>query len=79
MNRRATITTYITIMVITMMTRREVDELEARLWAELHGFNYFATSAASGTGVTDMFQAMLIMTISIIIRNIILIKQDNHN
>ena len=72
MNRRATITTYITIMVITMMTRREVDELEARLWAELHGFNYFATSAASGTGVTDMFQAMIIMIILIIILIIIL-------
>jgi len=37
--------------------RREVDELEARLWAELHGFTYFPTSAAAGTGVTDMFQA----------------------
>jgi len=37
--------------------KREVDELEARLWAELHGFNYFATSAASGSGVTEMFQA----------------------
>ena len=72
MNRRATITT---IMVITMMSRREVDELEARLWAELHGFNYFATSAASGTGVTDMFQAMLIMIIMIIILIIILIKK----
>ena len=60
MNRRATITT---IMVITMMSRREVDELEARLWAELHGFNYFATSAASGTGVTDMFQAIIMKMI----------------
>ena len=78
MNRRATITT---IMVITMMSRREVDELEARLWAELHGFNYFATSAASGTGVTDMFQAMIkiIIILILIILIIILIKKDNHN
>jgi len=37
--------------------RREVDELEARLWSELHGFTYFETSACSGSGVTDMFQA----------------------
>ena len=32
-----------TIIIIITITRREVDELEARLWAELHGFNYFAT------------------------------------
>ena len=30
--------------------------MEARLWAELHGFTYFETSAHSGQGVTDMFQ-----------------------
>ena len=52
------------------MYRREVDELEARLWAELHGFNYFATSAASGSGVTEMFQAIIM----IIIRKMIIIK-----
>ena len=52
------------------MYRREVDELEARLWAELHGFNYFATSAASGSGVTEMFQAIIM----IIIRKMIFIK-----
>ena len=61
------ITTTITSMTMITITRREVDELEARLWAELHGFNYFATSAASGTGVTDMFQAMIIMITMIII------------
>merc|ERR1719431_1097514 len=37
--------------------RREVDDMEARLWAELHGFNFFETSASSGVGITDMFQA----------------------
>lgn len=37
--------------------RREVDELEAKLWSELHGFSYFDTSACSGGGITDMFQA----------------------
>ena len=30
--------------------------MEARLWAELHGFTYFETSAHNGHGVTDMFQ-----------------------
>ena len=30
--------------------------MEARLWAELHGFNFFETSASTGTGITDMFQ-----------------------
>jgi len=37
--------------------RREVDELEAKLWSELHGFSYFDTSASNGSGITDMFQA----------------------
>jgi len=37
--------------------RREVDDMEARLWAELHGFNFFETSASTGVGITDMFQA----------------------
>ncbi len=32
-----------------------VDEIEAKLWAELHGFSYCETSAASGKGVGDMF------------------------
>jgi len=36
--------------------RRDVDEVEARLWAELHGFQYFETSAKTGHGITDMFQ-----------------------
>ena len=35
--------------------------MEARLWAELHGFNYFATSAASGAGVTDLFQVVVFL------------------
>jgi len=34
---------------------REVDEVEARLWAELHGFVYCETSANTGLGITDMF------------------------
>ena len=33
-----------------------VDETEARLWAELHGFPYCETSACTGQGVGDMFQ-----------------------
>jgi len=35
---------------------REVDEVEARLWAELHGFIYCETSANTGHGITEMFQ-----------------------
>ena len=38
---------------------REVDEVEARLWAELHGFIYCETSANTGLGITDMFQVSL--------------------
>ena len=33
-----------------------VDDTEARLWAELHGFPYCETSACTGQGVGDMFQ-----------------------
>ena len=41
---------------------REVDEVEARLWAELHGFIYCETSANTGLGITDMFQVSLVTT-----------------
>lgn len=34
---------------------RQVDDLEARLWADLHGFPYFETSASTGDGIGDMF------------------------
>ena len=40
---------------------REVDEVEARLWAELHGFIYCETSASTGLGITDMFQVSLVI------------------
>lgn len=33
----------------------QVDDLEARLWADLHGLLYCETSANRGTGVGDMF------------------------
>lgn len=33
-----------------------VDEAEARLWADSHGFHYFEMSAQTGEGVNDMFQ-----------------------
>lgn len=36
---------------------RQVDELEARLWAEIRGFPFFETSAYSGEGINDMFHA----------------------
>ncbi|XP_043918330.1 dnaJ homolog subfamily C member 27 [Protopterus annectens] len=37
--------------------RRIVDESEGRLWAESKGFYYFETSAQSGEGINEMFQA----------------------
>ncbi|KAK0140083.1 DnaJ subfamily C member 27 [Merluccius polli] len=43
--------------VVDLTKRRVVDEGEGRLWAESRGFHYFETSAQSGEGVTDMFQA----------------------
>lgn len=36
---------------------RGVDESEGRLWAESRGFLYFETSAQTGEGVNEMFQA----------------------
>lgn len=36
---------------------RQVDEIEAKLWAELRGFPSFETSALSGQGINDMFHA----------------------
>ena len=32
-----------------------VEEIEARLWADVHGFQYYETSASTGEGVSDMF------------------------
>ena len=46
---------------------REVDEVEARLWAELHGFIYCETSANTGLGITDMFQVSLVIIEIVII------------
>ena len=34
-----------------------VDEVEARLWADVHGFQFCETSASTGVGVGDMFHA----------------------
>jgi hypothetical protein len=36
-----------------------VDETEARLWSELHGFPFCQTSACTGQGVADMFQVVM--------------------
>lgn len=38
--------------------KRMVDEHEARLWADSKGFLYFETSALTGEGVNEMFQAL---------------------
>ena len=49
---------------------REVDEVEARLWAELHGFIYCETSANTGLGITDMFQVRLTLTENVTTRHV---------
>ena len=36
-------------------THDSVEEIEARLWADVHGFQYYETSANTGEGVSDMF------------------------
>uniref|UniRef100_A0AAY5KYZ1 J domain-containing protein n=1 Tax=Esox lucius TaxID=8010 RepID=A0AAY5KYZ1_ESOLU len=42
---------------VDLTKRRVVDEGEGRLWAESRGFHYFETSAQSGEGISEMFQA----------------------
>uniref|UniRef100_A0A672KWJ4 DnaJ homolog subfamily C member 27-like n=2 Tax=Sinocyclocheilus grahami TaxID=75366 RepID=A0A672KWJ4_SINGR len=42
---------------VDLTKRRVVDESEGRLWAESRGFHYFETSAQSGEGINEMFQA----------------------
>jgi DnaJ family protein C protein 27 len=39
--------------------KRVVDELEARMWAQLKGYHYFETSASSGAGINEMFETLL--------------------
>ena len=36
-----------------------VDDVEARLWAELHGFPFCETSACTGQGVAELFQVRI--------------------
>ncbi|XP_069107070.1 dnaJ homolog subfamily C member 27-like [Argopecten irradians] len=38
--------------------KRVVDEVEGRLWSETKGFLFFETSAQTGEGVSEMFQAL---------------------
>ncbi|XP_051579110.1 dnaJ homolog subfamily C member 27-like isoform X2 [Myxocyprinus asiaticus] len=45
------------IFIVDLTKRRVVDESEGRLWAESRGFHYFETSAQSGEGINEMFQA----------------------
>ncbi|XP_036406274.1 dnaJ homolog subfamily C member 27-like isoform X2 [Megalops cyprinoides] len=42
---------------VDLTKRRVIDESEGRLWAESRGFQYFETSAQSGEGISEMFQA----------------------
>lgn len=57
---------------------REVDEVEARLWAELHGFIYCETSANTGLGITDMFQVRLTLTENVTTRHVIIVRASSH-
>lgn len=38
--------------------KRMVDEAEGKLWADSRGFQYFETSAQTGEGVSEVFQAL---------------------
>ncbi|KAL3889874.1 hypothetical protein ACJMK2_002196 [Sinanodonta woodiana] len=38
--------------------KRVVDETEGRLWADSKGYQYFETSAQTGQGINDIFQAL---------------------
>jgi len=38
--------------------RRVVDRTDGQLWADAHGFQYFETSAQTGDGVQEVFQAL---------------------
>lgn len=40
---------------VDLNSQSSVDNIEAKLWADLHGFSYCETSACSGVGVADMF------------------------
>ena len=57
---------------------REVDEVEARLWAELHGFIYCETSASTGLGITDMFQVSLVINENVTNYRIIIVRVSSH-
>ena len=57
---------------------REVDEVEARLWAELHGFIYCETSAQTGLGITDMFQVSLVINENVTNYRIIIVRVSSH-
>ncbi|CAF0874409.1 unnamed protein product [Adineta steineri] len=38
--------------------KRAVEENEARMWANIRGYQYFETSAATGAGVQEMFDSL---------------------
>lgn len=38
--------------------KRQVDESDARLWADSKGFRYFETSAQNGNGIFEMFEEL---------------------
>ncbi|XP_013378118.1 PREDICTED: dnaJ homolog subfamily C member 27 [Chinchilla lanigera] len=44
---------------------RCVDESEGRLWAESRGFLYFETSAQTGEGINEMFQAFYVSIVDL--------------
>ncbi|KAL5493457.1 hypothetical protein EMCRGX_G014646 [Ephydatia muelleri] len=46
--------------------KRKVEEVEGRLWAEARGFLYYETSAQTGMGVADVFQALFAATVAMV-------------
>ncbi|CAF0795927.1 unnamed protein product [Didymodactylos carnosus] len=46
--------------------KRVVDESEARLWANVRGYQYFETSAQTGVGVQEMFDCLFSSIIDVI-------------
>lgn len=46
-------------------SKRQVDEVEAKLWAEIRGFPFFETSAMTGEGINNMFHSFFSQIVKI--------------
>lgn len=45
--------------------KRVIDEADAKMWAMMKGYQYFETSASSGAGVNEMFEALFAEIVAI--------------